>query len=214
MDLVLQIWGGFFYLINKVFFAMAERSTCQLRRRFSIMAWAVFIIGVPAWGILLIRQHCWIAASIEIGSIPTMIFGLYNAWRNQAEPKKIFKILATISTYGFMFLGVSYSLYNFDPKYALSITLETGVIIGFFMGSYLLAQNKAYGWFFYMLMNMSTGTLMFIREKYILSFQQLLSLMLIIYTCRMAYKNIKKIKKCPYPGHDIKELATAHNIPD
>jgi len=54
-------------------------------------------------------------------------------------------------------------------------------MIGFLLGSYLLAKNKTYGWLFFMLMNGSMGTLMIIQNKPILALQQTVSLCFVVY---------------------------------
>jgi len=48
MDLVLQIWGGLFYLINKICFALAEGKEKNRKRQLKIIGWTIYILGVPA----------------------------------------------------------------------------------------------------------------------------------------------------------------------
>jgi len=48
MDLVLQIWGGLFYLTNKICFALAEGKEKNSKRRLKIFGWIIYILGVPA----------------------------------------------------------------------------------------------------------------------------------------------------------------------
>ena len=50
MDLVLQIWGGLFYLTNKICFALAEGTEKNRKRQLKIFGWIIYILGVPAWG--------------------------------------------------------------------------------------------------------------------------------------------------------------------
>ena len=57
MDLLVQIWAGSFYLLNKVFFSTAERAEPVLKRKLKAMGWIVYILGVPAWAIILIGNH-------------------------------------------------------------------------------------------------------------------------------------------------------------
>jgi hypothetical protein len=42
MDLILQIWGGGFYLFNKVFFAFAEGKIGSTKRRLKIIGWIIY----------------------------------------------------------------------------------------------------------------------------------------------------------------------------
>ena len=82
MDIILQSWGGGFYLLNKIFFALAEGKNHKTKRRLKIAGWTIYLIGVPAWVVILVGKHDWIAASIEAGGVPSMLFGLYTVYRN------------------------------------------------------------------------------------------------------------------------------------
>jgi len=79
LDLLLQAWGGGFYLLNKICFALAAGRGGAGRRRLRFGGWLVYLLGVPAWVILLIDHQNWIAASIEAGGVPSMILGLLAA---------------------------------------------------------------------------------------------------------------------------------------
>ena len=67
MEILLQFWGGAFYLINKVFFALAEGKKQAVKRKLKLCGWGIYILGVPAWVIILLGEQNWIAASIEAG---------------------------------------------------------------------------------------------------------------------------------------------------
>ena len=181
MDIALQIWGGSFYLTNKVCFALAEGREKNRRRQLKLVGWIIYILGVPAWVIILVIKHDWIAASIEAGGVPAMLFGLYNVYKNSKKINRSFDIIASFFTYAFILFGTSYSLYDYGGITSVSQLLEIGVMIGFLLGSYLLAKNKNYGWLFFMIMNASMGTLMIIQDKPILAFQQAVSLCFVIY---------------------------------
>ncbi|NNL43576.1 MAG: hypothetical protein HKO79_13900 [Desulfobacterales bacterium] len=191
MDLILQIWGGSFYLINKICFAIAEGKERNRNRQLRIVGWAIYILGVPAWVIILIIKHDWIAASIEVGGVPAMLFGLFNAYKNSEKPNRFFDIIASFFTYTFILFGTSYSLYDYRGITSISQLLEIGVMIGFLLGSYLLAKNKTYGWLFFMLMNLSMGTLMIIQNKPILAIQQAVSFCFVVYGFIIATKTEK-----------------------
>jgi len=181
MDLVLQIWGGLFYLTNKICFALAEGKEKNRKRQLKIIGWTIYILGVPAWVAILIIKHDWIAASIEAGGIPAMLFGLYNVYKNSEKPNSFFDIIASFFSYAFIIFGTSYSLYDYGGITSISQLLEIGVMIGFLLGSYHLAKNKAFGWLFFMIMNGSMGTLMIIQSKPILAIQQTVSLCVVVY---------------------------------
>jgi hypothetical protein len=181
MDLVLQAWGGGFYLINKVFFALAEGRPEASKRKLRIIGWTVYILGVPAWVMILVSKHDWIAASIEAGGVPAMLFGLFNVWQNTDSPNKPLDFMTSLFTYTALFLGVGYSLYDYAGITSGTQVLEIGVMIGFLIGTYLLAKKNSYGWLFFMLMNSSMATLMFLQDKPLLGMQQLVSLCFVLY---------------------------------
>ena len=181
MDIFLQAWGGCFYLFNKVFFALAEGKPPGTKRNLRLAGWMVYILGVPAWVIILVGKHDWIAASIEAGGVPSMLFGLFTAYQNADSPNKIFDFTASIFTYGFLIVGVGTSIYDYGGITSVSQLLEIGVMIGFLIGSYLLAKGNIYGWVFFMLMNGSMASLMLLQHKPLLTVQQLVSLCFVIY---------------------------------
>ncbi len=191
MDLVLQLWGGGFYLLNKIFLAMAEGQGDRTKRKLRILGWVVYLLGVPAWVIILMGKHNWIAASIEAGGVPAMLFGLFNVYQNKAVPNKALDALTSAITYAFIIMGVCYSLYDYGGIVAVSQLLEISAMTGFLLGSYLLAKHNRIGWLLFMLMNGSMATLMLIQDKPILTVQQLVSLCFVAYGFRMAVKTAK-----------------------
>ncbi len=195
MDLILQAWGGSFYLINKIFFALAEGKKEKTKRWLKLSGWIIYILGVPAWVIILINKHDWIAAAIEAGGLPAMLFGLVYVYQNTAYPNKTFDWIALLSTYGFLLFGVCYSIYDYGGLSSVSQLLEIGVMVGFLSGSYLLAKNNSYGWLFFVLMNASMGSLMALQRKPILAAQQLVSLYFVLYGFTVASKTNRKSKK-------------------
>jgi len=181
MSLVFQIWGGAFYLSNKILFALAQGRGEETKRRLLIAGWTVYILGVPAWIVILVLGRNWIAASIEAGGVPAMLFGLYNVYHRVKTPSRRGDLLAASFTYASLALGVGYSLWERGGLTSLSQFLEIGVMIGFLMGSYLLAKDNPRGWLFFMLMNGSMAALMLMQGNPILSVQQLISLTFVIY---------------------------------
>ena len=192
MDFILQAWGGGFYLLNKIFFALAEGKRESAKRKLRIAGWVIYILGVPAWVIILVGKHDWIAASIEAGGVPAMIFGLYNVFIAPDPPHRGFDRFASLCTYTFLIFGVSYSFYDYGGIRAVSQFLEIGVMIGFLMGSYLLAKQKRAGWLFFMLMNGSMASLMYLQHKPLLSAQQIVSLCFVLYGFMVALKTSRR----------------------
>ncbi len=181
MTLILQIWGGSFYLANKILFSLAEGRNEGRKRAFRMAGWAFYILGVPPWVMILIGERNWIVASIEAGGVPAMLFGLYTVYKGSQGYNRPFNAVAMFFTYGSLLLGVGYSLIEHSGINTLFQVLELGAMIGFLAGSYLLARRNAKGWLFFMLMNGSMAALMFLQDKPILSIQQLLSLCFVIY---------------------------------
>lgn len=189
MDIILQFWGGGCYLVNKIFFAFAEGKRKNTTRKLKIYGWAIYIFGVPAWVIILLREQNWIAASIEAGGVPSMLLGLYTVYQKSELPDRLFDKVASFFTYGSIALGVGYSLFDYGGITAISQVLEMGVMVGFLLGSYLLAKNNRSGWLFFMLMNGSMATLMLMQHKPLLTVQQIVSLAFVIYGFRASRKS-------------------------
>ena len=181
MDLILQIWGGLFYLTNKICLALAEGQVKSRKRTLRIFGWLIYILGVPAWVVILILKRDWIAASIEAGGVPAMLLGLCNVLKSSQKPNRSVDLIASFFTYAFIVFGTGYSLYDYRGITSFSQLLEICVMIGFLLGSFLLAKSRTSGWVLFMLMNGSMGTLMVVQNKPILAFQQAASLCFVVY---------------------------------
>jgi hypothetical protein len=193
MNLILQIWGGFSYLINKILFSLAVNKPKEVQRKLKLSGWIIYILGVPAWVIILISEQNWIASSIEAGGIPAMLLGLHSVYKRNEHPHLLFDKIASIFTYGSIIAGVSYSLIDSGVITSFSQILEIGVMIGFLLGSYLLAKNNWLGWFFFMIMNGSMATLMFFQNKPLLAIQQLVSISFVLYAIYASLKKMDRI---------------------
>ncbi|MBT3337133.1 MAG: hypothetical protein HN855_09295 [Anaerolineae bacterium] len=168
-----QIWGGIFYLLNKVFFSRAERSNSeQQKKNWRVWAWIVYLLGVPAWVIIFVLEHNWIAAAIETGGAPAMIIGLSIAIRGLGHEPRWLDILAKMM----IGIGLTLSLYDFGGITTFNQILELGIAVGFLVGTYLLAKEKAQGYFWFIGMNIFTATLMGLQNYPLLMVQQLISL--------------------------------------
>jgi len=193
MDLALQIWGGVFYLANKVFFALAEGKEPAQMRQLRLIGWSVYILGVPAWIIILLTKQNWIAASLEMGGVPAMFLGLYCVWSRSANPPILLDRLAASATYFSLVFGICYSISDYGGLTSLSQLLEILSASGFLLGSYLLAKGRLSGWVLFMLMNGSMASLMILNTKYVLAAQQGVSLCVVIYGLYTAIMNRERI---------------------
>jgi len=180
VDIFLQIWGGLFYLTNKIFFSLSETKTDDKKNQFKLFAWSTYLIGVPAWVILLIGKNDWIAASIEASGIPSMLLGWHKTfYKREASP--IIEKTVRYTTYAAIGIGLFVSIQHYGGIVSVPQCLEIGVTVGFLVGSYLMTQHNRNGYLFFMLMNISMASLMAIQGKNILMIQQLLSLMFVMY---------------------------------
>jgi len=193
MDLFFQIWGGVFYLANKILLAIAEGKAQKAKRFLKLSGWSIYILGVPAWVIILVSKQNWIAASIEVGGVPSMLLGLYSVYKKSSVSPRRLDLFAKLVTYASLVLGVGYSIHEYGGINSVTQCLEIGVMVGFLLGSYFLARNQTYGWLFFVLMNGSMASLMFIQSKPILSIQQLCSLCFAVYGYIVAIKTNKRI---------------------
>ncbi|WP_320169403.1 hypothetical protein [Maridesulfovibrio sp.] len=174
---ILQIWGGLFYLLNKFFFSRAERSSKEFNRKsWRIRSWVVYLAGLPAWIIVFVSEHNWIAASVESGGAPAMISGLIIAWRGHGAEPKWLNILAKAS----VAVGLGISLYEYGGLTDTTQLLELGIAAGFLLGTYMMAQDDQQGYLWLMLGNVSCAALMGLQGFYILMAQQLISLIFVI----------------------------------
>jgi hypothetical protein len=188
MDILLQVWGGCFYLFNKILFSISESKPKHLKYRLQLFAWSAYIVGVPAWVVLLIEKNDWIAASIEAGGLPAMLLGLFKTYSHKSAHTFIETFVKFITYFAIVF-GVAVSLQHFGGLTSLSQGLEIFVTFGFLMGSYLMTQQNNKGYLFFMLMNSSMAMLMFLQGKNILIIQQLISLGFVIYGYHQAQKH-------------------------
>lgn len=178
MDILLQMWGGGFYLLNKILLSTAQGRADSKRLR--IAGWTFYVLGVPPWVILLAAKHDWIAAMIEVGGVPSMLLGLFMAIKGlEAIPKRLDRLSMGFA-YAMLVLGVVYSVVDHNGIRNLSQILEMAVMAGFLGGTYLLAKGNRSGWLLFMVMNIGMGLLMLMRTNYILAAQQMVSLCFVL----------------------------------
>jgi len=190
----LQWWGGGFYLLNKVFFSFKERTQETWNRRWHISAWAVYLIGLPAWLAVFAFNNNWIAVGVECGGSLSMLLGLVNAARGQYEKhKKQKKWQRRLRWAAFctVLIGLGFSIYGFGGIYLQKQWLELGLATGFLGGTFLLAAdesdkstllagNKSVGYLFFILMLVSNARLQWIQGYSGLMAQQLISIPFIV----------------------------------
>ena len=146
-------------------------------------------MGLPAWIVVFISEHNWIATGVESGGAPAMLVGLIIAWRGHGAEPKWLDSIAKFS----VLVGLALSVYEFGGIKSLSQILELGIAAGFLMGTYMMAKDKAQGYLWLMLGNVSCASLMGIEGFSILMIQQLVSLCFVTDACWVR-RNKTKIK--------------------
>ncbi len=186
MSILLQWWGGLFYLLAKV---LLSRAVKPEENRNRALGWACYLLGVPAWVVLLSSHHDWIAVAVESGGVPTMILGVISNLRQLEKiPRNIntmIKVLVTV----LIALGVGYSYYDFEGFNSVSQVLELGVTFGYLIGTYLLANKDRRGWLWFVLMNTSMALLTGMQNKWVFCVLQVFSLYFVISGFRKAKKS-------------------------
>src|SRR3989344_2452616 len=81
----MQLLGGVFYTLNKIFFSRKERTHGERARQWRIWAWVVYIIGLPPWLVILSYEKNWMVTFVEAGGLPSMLLGLALAFRRKDE---------------------------------------------------------------------------------------------------------------------------------
>lgn len=179
LNFILQLWGGTFYLLNKLFFSKAERAiNQQYQQKWMVRAWAAYLIGLPPWVLIFISERNWIAAAVESSGVPAMFIGLSAAWQC-AHKLHEFVWLDHLAKLMILF-GLGLSFYDFGGLATLNQALELGIAAGFLMGTYLLSKSKPRGYFWLILGNVSAALLMMRQRYFLLMIQQIVSLSLVI----------------------------------
>ncbi|MBU0531287.1 MAG: hypothetical protein ABIG32_03545 [Candidatus Uhrbacteria bacterium] len=156
IETALQIWAGGFYLANKIFFSAAERNIKGRERTWRITSWSVYLIGLPAWLAIFVIKRDWILLSVESAGGLAMVLGLVIAARGVEKTPKWLKFLAITGAV----IGIGVSVWDFGGLNQLSQWLELGVSAGYLVGTLLLANKRASGYLWFLLMNGSTVALM------------------------------------------------------
>lgn len=189
MDISLQVWGGAGYLLNKIFLWLSERARNGGKnanaRKWRIASWVVYLFGLPPWVIIFIMRRNWIAASVEASGAPAMLLGLVLAIRGitNNSPRWLDRLALVCIP-----LGFGYSLYDFGGITTINQWLEISLVLGFLVGTYLLAKERASGYLWYVLMHVTCGWLMWIQGYPWLFLQQLVSLVFITDAWRATQK--------------------------
>jgi len=171
----LQLWGGSLFLLNKYFFSLAQASPDQ-QQRWQINAWIAYLVGLPAWIIVLVSERNWIAAAVEAGSAPLMLMGLIAAMRGRdLVPAKLrYFSMACVGA------GIAASLLDSGGVTLVHKLEEVSIASGFLLGTWFVADGRASGYLWFALGNVFCALLMYQEGYYYLMIQQLISLALVL----------------------------------
>jgi hypothetical protein len=189
LNIILQLWGGTFYLLNKLFFSKAERAVNQRhRQKWRLRAWTAYLVGLPPWVFIFISERNWIAAAVESGGVPAMLIGLIAARQDHTQLHEYVWLdhLAKLM----ILIGLGLSLYEFNGLATLNQFLELGIAAGFLMGTYLLAKSNPQGYFWLKAGNISAALLMMRQGYFLLMAQQVISLSLVIDAYRVQRRKV------------------------
>jgi hypothetical protein len=181
LNVLLQILAGGFYLLNKIFLAASERAKQSNKsatsRKWRIAAWGIYLLGLPAWVVIFIKERNWIAASVEASGAPSMLLGLIIAVRGleKGVPKWLDRFAIICIPFGF-----AYSFYDFGSFTSLTQWLETMLVVSYLVGTYLLANERGNGYLWYIVMHLACGYLMWHQDYPWLVLQQVISLLIIV----------------------------------
>lgn len=167
---MLQVWGGTWFLLNKIGLSRVERSEGEAKDRWIIRAWVWYLIGLPAWLIIFWQKDDWIVFVVEaVGAIPVA----YIIWATKTgrQPPG-FNWLMRLA----VAVGIALSAIHAGGLVRLSQWLEVGSNVGFLVGTYLLARKRLSGYAWFVLMNTSMGVLMLMQGYPWLFIQQIASL--------------------------------------
>ena len=122
---MLQLVGGGFFLLNKIFFWYHERAARNglhaKAQSALISGWLTYLIGLPPIVAIFIIQDDWIAATVEASTVPAMALGLFNAIRHQNRRPPRWLEIASL---GCIMSGLAFSLYKFRGLSTISQWLE------------------------------------------------------------------------------------------
>lgn len=201
--LFMQVWGGFFYLLNKIFLSRKERTRGSESQRWRILSWRVYIVGQPAWIIILGYESNWMVTLVEVGGLPSMVLGLMLAKRYadaelSEEDRRRERRLDLFARWAAI-LGIGISIYHLGLMERLTQWVELGVTVGFLVGTYRLTNDHLDGYKWFFLMNVSAGFLMYLQGYNFLVVQQGLSLGFVIdaYLCKKAVLKKRETKRSP-----------------
>ena len=174
---LLQLWAGAWFVLNKLGLSRKERTTGEVRRRWTIRSWACYLIGLPAWFIIFVRADNWLVLTVEAVCIVPIVLIIYAAAkRHEEEEAEWTDWLARAA----VVVGIALSAWKLDGFNRPTQLLELGSNIGMLVGAYQLRRERLSGYLWFLLMNGSMGVLMFMQDNPVLGVVQAASLVFVL----------------------------------
>lgn len=176
----LQLWGGLFYLLHKVFCSRYERikkTDLVSAQKWRTRSWVVYLTGLFAVVPMLLLKQNWIFAALEAGAFPAMVLGLVLAVQHKTK-EQIEQLMGQLDPIMYIAIacGLAYSFYSFGGFVTFNQWLEITGSAGFLIGTYLQAKDDERQYVAYVLMNLATCWLMWRQNYVIFTLQQLVSI--------------------------------------
>lgn len=186
---MVQVLAASFYLLNKIFFALAERNFGTAQEQFwRKWAWVVYLIGLIPWLVIFAKEDNWIAFFVEAGGVPSMILGLVIALRGKGQEPAWLNWVALMAAV----VGCYVSYNDLGGFGNFTQYLEFGLAVGFLGGTFLLAKQHAFGYVFFMLMNGCNAYLQYEQGYPLLVAQQVFSFCVMVYAYNLTLRRQRK----------------------
>ena len=174
-EVLCQILGGSFYLLNKIFLSLGERNGKKVLvgLNFKAWSWISFLFGLPFWLYLFFIDKNYIALGLESSAIPSLVLGLIISTKGlkTKEPFwiKYFVFFSVIA-------GLSFSINHYGGIKTLTQVSEIVMVSTFLLGTYYLAKQSNIGYLYYIIMHIACIYLMYLNGYHGLMLQQIISI--------------------------------------
>jgi hypothetical protein len=178
-EVICQILGGVFYLLNKIFLSLGERNGKKVLAglNFKDWSWISFLIGLPFWLILFFLEKNYIALGLESSAIPSLVLGLIISINGSKIKEPFWIKYFVISS---VVMGLYFSINQNGGINSSTQISEIVMVSTFLIGTYYLAKEKNTGYLYYILMHLSCIYLMYLNNFYLLTIQQIFSIGFVI----------------------------------
>lgn len=179
--------GGGVYLLHKAFSNFVERTRVHGEHAaqgkwfwfWKEKASEAYLLGIPFIAILLFLEDAWLFGWLELGGIPAVAATMFQARKRRGEKRKKLPwydwvVIASIP------VGITFSVWDFHGLKAFTQYLEIVGAAGFLVGTYLQFKDRESCYWWFLLMNVGTGWLFFLRDQPVMVVQQILSIVFIL----------------------------------